>query len=63
MATIVKFYKDGKNVKDITSIGYLPVDEDAVKDSRRLASSGRVIAAAALAKIPVSWGGTMAEEP
>ena len=48
MATIVKFYKDGKNVKDITSIGYLPVDEDAVKDSRHLASSGSVIAAAAL---------------
>lgn len=48
MATIVKFYKDGRNVKDITSIGYLPVDEDAVKDSRHLASSGSVIAAAAL---------------
>lgn len=48
MATIVKFYKDGKNVKDINSIGYLPVDEDAVKDSRHLASSGSVIAAAAL---------------
>lgn len=48
MATIVKFYKDGRNVKDITSVGYLPVDEDAVKDSRHLASSGSVIAAAAL---------------
>jgi len=48
MATIVKFYKDGKKVKDITSIGYLPVDEDAVKDSRHLASSGSVVAAAAL---------------
>ena len=48
MATIVKFYKDGRKVKDITSIGYLPVDEDAVKDSRHLASSGSVIAAAAL---------------
>lgn len=48
MATIVKFYKDGRNVKDITSIGYLPVDEDAVKDSRHLASSGSVIAAATL---------------
>ena len=48
MATIVKFYKDGKKVKDITSVGYLPVDEEAVKDSRHLASSGSVIAAAAL---------------
>lgn len=48
MATIVKFYKDGRKVKDITSIGYLPVDEDAVKNSRHLASSGSVIAAAAL---------------
>lgn len=48
MATIVKFYKDGRNVKNITSVGYLPVDEDAVKDSRHLASSGSVIAVAAL---------------
>lgn len=42
MATIVKFYKDGRNVKDITSIGYLPVDLNARKDSKHLLASGAV---------------------
>lgn len=40
---IVKFLdKFGKLVKSITSIGYLPVDVEPVKDSKHLSSSGAV---------------------
>ena len=44
MATTVKFYKDGKETRRITSIGYLPVDETPVDNSLHLASSGSVAA-------------------
>lgn len=40
MSTIVRFYKDGKKVKEIISIGYLPVDESPVEGSRHLVTSG-----------------------
>lgn len=40
MSTIVRFYKDGKKVKEIISIGYLPVDERPVEGSRHLVTSG-----------------------
>ena len=40
---IVKFLdKFGKLVKSITSIGYLPVDVEPVKDSKHLSSSGAI---------------------
>lgn len=42
MSTIVRFYKDGKKVKEIISIGYLPVDERPVEGSRHLVTSGAV---------------------
>lgn len=42
MSTIVRFYKDGKKVKEIISIGYLPVDESPVEGSRHLVTSGAV---------------------
>ena len=42
MSTIVKFFKDGKKVKEIISIGYLPVDEQPVENSHHLITSGAV---------------------
>lgn len=42
MATIVKFYKDKTRVKEIVSIGYLPVDTKPQKNSKRLVTSGAV---------------------
>lgn len=40
--TNVKFFKDGKVVHEIGSIGYIPVDESPVKESKHLISSGAV---------------------
>lgn len=38
----VKFFKDGKLAHEIGSIGYIPVDESPVKESKHLISSGAV---------------------
>lgn len=58
MGLNIKFYDDKQKEGEIVSVGYLPVDTKARKDSKRLASSGAV---AEVEQIPVSWGG-LAEE-
>lgn len=40
--TNVKFFRDGKVVHEIGSIGFIPVDEAPVKNSKHLISSGAV---------------------
>lgn len=42
MALNIKFFEGPERVKEINSVGYLPVDLKARKDSKRLASSGAV---------------------
>lgn len=46
MAMIVKFFEGLKKVKEIISVGYLPVDTEPVEGSKHLASSGALMGVA-----------------